>query len=42
MWKKRSENEGQMLERGLEDVSVQCIEQERERTWQTWETLWGI
>lgn len=42
MWKKRSENEGQMLERGLEDVSVQYIEQERERTWQTWETLWGI
>lgn len=31
-----------MLERGLEDVSVQCVEEEKERTRQAWETPWGI
>lgn len=38
----RNVHEGQMLERGLEDVSVQCTEQERERTGQSCETPRGI
>lgn len=38
----RNVHEGQMLEKGLEDVSIQCTEQERERTGQSRETPCGI